>query len=34
MEDAMTIRDFVPLVAVMIPSIVLVMAAAVTILPL
>jgi hypothetical protein len=30
----MTIRDFVPLVAMLIPSIVLVMAAAATILPL
>jgi hypothetical protein len=34
MEPIMTIRDFVPLVAMIIPTIVLVMAAAVTVLPL
>jgi hypothetical protein len=34
MERTMIIRDYVPLVAMMIPSLVLVMAAAVTVLPL
>jgi hypothetical protein len=34
MERTMIIRDYVPLVAMMIPSLVLVMAAAATVLPL